>query len=172
MFDYTREMTCARLLLMLLDLCDRTLPTQPSSFPTSSLICTPSSPPRLHSQWGPLLLKIVTFQGLLFSPNLIWLVVTVANYLIFPYDFRRAAELDRGWVLERALINLFIVFSYYTFWHASFYIVGVTTRKFSPETRPSLFNLAHNVWYTGIGTLQWAVWEVLIVHCWATGKLR
>lgn len=40
-------------------------------------------------QWGPLLFKIVTFQGLLFSPNLVWLVITVVNYFAFPYDFER-----------------------------------------------------------------------------------
>ena len=53
--------------------------------------------------------KIATFQGLLFSPNLIWLAVTVANYFAFPYDFDRAAVLDRGWVVERILVNTFIV---------------------------------------------------------------
>lgn len=35
-----------------------------------------------------------------------------------------------------------------------------------------MFNLAHNMWYTALGTLQWSMWEVLFVHMWATGKLK
>jgi sterol desaturase/sphingolipid hydroxylase (fatty acid hydroxylase superfamily) len=34
-----------------------------------------------------------------------------------------------------------------------------------------MFNVAHNVWYTMLGALQWSVWEILFVHMWATGKL-
>lgn len=38
-------------------------------------------------QWTALLGKIVTGQGLVFSPNLIWFSIAVLNYLVFPYDF-------------------------------------------------------------------------------------
>ena len=44
-------------------------------------------------------------------------------------------------------------------------------RKFRPETRPSLGNMAHNIFYTCLGTLQYAMWECIFLHCYATGKI-
>lgn len=50
----------------------------------------------------------------------------------------KAATLEQSWVLERILINLAIVGGYYSFWSVSFSVVGITARKFSPDTRSVL----------------------------------
>ena len=80
-----------------------------------------------------------------------------------------AQTLSLGWILQRTVINLGLVYAYYGFW------VGATQlkleRKFRPDMAPSAINRLHNVWYTTLGTLQWTVWEVLFVWCFASGRL-
>eukprot|EP00036_Acanthoecidae_sp_10tr_P012435 CAMPEP_0206285448 /NCGR_PEP_ID=MMETSP0106_2-20121207/103_1 /ASSEMBLY_ACC=CAM_ASM_000206 /TAXON_ID=81532 /ORGANISM="Acanthoeca-like sp., Strain 10tr" /LENGTH=438 /DNA_ID=CAMNT_0053715965 /DNA_START=24 /DNA_END=1340 /DNA_ORIENTATION=+ len=131
----------------------------------------PGRTPQTPARWGPLLSKILSGQGLIFSPNLIWLTIAALDYVVFPYDFDKATTLQRDWILERALINVGIIGCYYSFWHGTTYLVAWSTRKFSADTRPSALNMAHNIWYTTLGALQWTAWEVLFVHMWATGKL-
>ena len=103
------------------------------------------------------------------QPNLIWFLAAAAVWTVFPYDMNAAKTLSLRWMMQRAVINLGLVYVYYGFW------VGATQlkleRKFRPDMAPSAINRLHNVWYTTLGTLQWTVWEVLFVWCFASGRL-
>eukprot|EP00937_MAST-01D_sp_MAST-1D-sp2_P006630 g6630.t1 len=106
-----------------------------------------------------------------FSPNLVWLAIALLDYVLFPYDFAAARAWAWGWVLRRLLVNLFIVFGYFGFWHVTLYWWGWGARPFNPARQWRWAKLAHNAWYTALGALQWTAWEALFMHCYATGRL-
>ena len=43
------------------------------------------------------------------------------------------------------------------FWHGSLYHAKWASRKYRPDLAPSSGNLAHNLWYTSLGTAQYTV---------------
>jgi sterol desaturase/sphingolipid hydroxylase (fatty acid hydroxylase superfamily) len=124
--------------------------------------------PPTWSAWG---LGVVTLNSFFNSPNFVWFSITLANYLVFPYDFEAAKTWSFGWVLHRTLVNFFVTFAYVGFWHVSLYCFDFSKRKYKPNNRPTTGNMIHNVWYTSLGILQWSGWEVLFMHLYATGKL-
>jgi len=108
------------------------------------------------------------------SPSLLWFLMAAIFYALFPYekDFDKAAVLDPTWICQRAFRNMILVNLYYGFWHITLYVMHWSARKFSPDSDgPSKSRLIHNIWYTNIGILQWTLWEVLFVHCYATNKI-
>jgi len=121
--------------------------------------------------WGSWFQKNMTGQGLIFSPNLVWLLFAVFDWFVFPYDLDEAKTFQSGWVLRRFAINYAIVIVYYGFWHGALYKLAWGTRKYRVDTAPSFFNLAHNIWYTTLGTFQFTVWEAIFLNMYATGKL-
>eukprot|EP00041_Stephanoeca_diplocostata_P013846 m.246142 g.246142 ORF g.246142 m.246142 type:complete len:262 (+) comp19488_c0_seq1:184-969(+) len=131
----------------------------------------PGTTKQQPAAWGPLLKKLLTGQGIIFSPNLVWLLAATVDYVFFPYDLERGKVLAAEWIINRALINFGFAFAYYGFWHVSMYKASITERKFQPSSHPSVGNLLHNVWYSSLGVLHWTAWEVLFVHMYATGKL-
>jgi len=109
------------------------------------------------------------------SANLIWLCLSAVIYVAFPYEasFDRASVLDLEWICQRAAIHMTLVNGYYGFWHTTLYVWRLSKRKFNPDNQgPSKSQLFHNIWYTNLGTLQWTLWEVLFLHCYATQKIR
>ena len=76
--------------------------------------------------------KDVTGFSLFFSPNLVWLLVALADYFVFPYDMATAGRDDfftdhrlvLGWLAWRAAVNSSITFGYFGFWHITLYWLG------------------------------------------------
>jgi sterol desaturase/sphingolipid hydroxylase (fatty acid hydroxylase superfamily) len=128
---------------------------------------TPQPPFQSH-MW----LDQITGKFMFFSPNLVWLCVALADYFYFPYDFESAKQFeDLGWVGHRALVNLAIVLSYVGFWHVVLYAYDWSKRPFNPTRVYKYGKVAHNVYYTCLGTLQYTVWEAIFMHCYATKRL-
>eukprot|EP00937_MAST-01D_sp_MAST-1D-sp2_P000788 g788.t1 len=121
--------------------------------------------------WGAWASAIVRLRHILYSPNLVWLLISAASYIAFPYDLEAAKEWAWPWVLRRVRVNVTVVLAYYLFWSVSLYGAGWSQRKFRPGRWPTAGNVFHNAWYSMLGTLQWCGWEVLTVRLWATGRL-
>ena len=114
---------------------------------------------------------LATGKFLLYSPNLVWLIMALFVYFVFPYDFKAAQTWSRGWVLGRIAVNECVVFVYFGFWHVTMYWLGWGQRPFQAGRVWRWGKVLHNIWYTALGALQWAVWECIFVHCYATGRL-
>ena len=71
----------------------------------------------------------------------------------------------------RFLVNLGITFGFFGFWHVVLYILGWSERPFMPNRRYKVDKVAHNMWYTLLGVVQYTVWEAIFVHCCATKKI-
>ena len=115
--------------------------------------------------------ELVTGVFLFYSPNLVWIGIAAAIYLAVPYDMDAAKAWSREWVLVRVCVNVAVVLVYFGFWHVSLYFAGVCNRPFNPSRQYRWSKLAHNLWYTLLGALQWSLWECTFVHCYATQRL-
>lgn len=128
---------------------------------------TPQPVPELLT-WGSNLLKL---YHLSYSPNAIWLAISILIYVSFPYDFEAAREWAPRWMLQRVALNLGVMLVYYGYWEGSLYWLGWSQRKFAPNLWPSMEKIAHNVGWTLLGTLQYSVWEIVFVRLYATKQL-
>lgn len=120
--------------------------------------------------WG-VLKPIATLQFFFFSPNFVWFAITLALYLMFPYDFEAATAWARGWVIERVVINLGITHIYVGFWYLALNHGAMANRKFRPDAKPSFKTMVHNIWYTTLGAVQWSAWECVFIYSYANGYL-
>eukprot|EP00980_Cylindrotheca_fusiformis_P004681 scaffold992_cov116-Cylindrotheca_fusiformis.AAC.16 len=118
---------------------------------------------------------MLTGKYLIYSINLLWLIIAVFVYLAFPYDYEVATTWDQNfgrWIARRALLNVAIVYLYYGYWHVTLYGLGWSHRPFNSDRGAYRWSkLIHNVWYTTLGSLQWTGWEAMMVHCYATGRM-
>ena len=114
----------------------------------------------------------ITGKFLFFSPNLVWLIISLVDYFYFPYDFQAAKSFDNlDWVYYRLKVNCMLVFGYVGFWHAVLYMLGWSERPFHPSRIYRLEKVTHNIWYTFLGVAQITVWEAIVMYCYATGRL-
>ena len=67
----------------------------------------------------------------MYSPNLVWLSIAAAIYVLFPYDFEAARTFAPGWVASRLLLNLALMFGYVGFWHGALYRLHWSKRKYA-----------------------------------------
>ena len=114
---------------------------------------------------------VVTTASVVQSPNLVWLLVALTVYVLFPYDLRAAEKWDAVWIGQRLTINFGVTFLYVGFWFFSLYVLSWGKRKYHKANMPSIPNLIHDVWYTSLGILQWTAWEVMFLRLYATGRL-
>eukprot|EP00111_Clytia_hemisphaerica_P015027 TCONS_00044236-protein len=111
-------------------------------------------------------------KTLLFSPNLVWYAISLFVYFYFPYNFEAAKDLKNfGWVYERLVINTVLVFGYVGFWHCVLYVLGWSERPFHPNRKYRFGKVLHNMWYNFLGTVQYTVWEAIMMYCYATKRL-
>jgi len=109
---------------------------------------------------------------LFYSPNLVWLLIAMADYYFFPYDLEAAKSFnDLSWVTHRLLVNTTIVMGYFAFWHVALYLLHWSERPFKADRQYRVSKLVHNVWYTFLGAVQWTVWEAVMMHCYATHRI-
>jgi len=114
----------------------------------------------------------LTGKTFFFSPNLVWILIALADYCIAPYDFQAAKSFENlDWVLYRFFINFLITFSYFGFWHCVLYHLGWSDRPFLANRRYKLSKILHNMFYSLLGVVQFTIWEAIFVHCYATNRL-
>lgn len=118
-----------------------------------------------------------------------WCAIALAVYLAAPYDYNAAARFDPLWVAQRAGINVAVCGAFYSFWFFTLYgplqcgrrkykgrkVPGsdnpVDGARYVPSPAPDARTMLQDLWYWLLGVLQWTLWEVAFVHCYATGKL-
>lgn len=120
---------------------------------------------------NPNFLKLITGEFLFFSPNFIWLCVALLDYFVFPYDLKAAKTWAWNWVLYRLAVNTVIVYGYAGFWHVTLYWLHWAKRPFNPNRTYRFSKVIHNVYYTTLGIVQWTIFEAIVMHCYATGRL-
>ena len=107
-----------------------------------------------------------------FSPNLVWFCIAMSIHLMYPYDMESAREgFDLSWILPRFVFNLTLGLVYYGFFFSALYVFSYSQRKFSPESYPTFGNMMHNMYYWGLGIVQWTFWECVMTRLWATDKV-
>ena len=57
------------------------------------------------------------------------------------------------------------------FLFSALYVFSYSQRKFSPESYPTFGNMMHNMYYWGLGIVQWTFWECVMTRLWATDKV-
>jgi hypothetical protein len=57
--------------------------------------------------------------------------------------------------------------------HVTLYELKWSARKFKPDSwmNKDAGRMMHNVGYTTLGALQWAAWECIFMHIYASGKM-
>jgi len=117
-------------------------------------------------------IPLATGKFLFFSPNLVWLLIALVDYFVFPYDFQAAKTFDSlDWVYYRFAVNFGITFGFFGFWHCALYLFGWSERPFLPNRRYRLSKVIHNMFYSTMGVVQFTVWEAIFLHCYATNRL-
>ena len=79
--------------------------------------------------------------------------------------------ISKNVLFKRFLINLVITFGFIAFWHCTLYLLNWSERPFNANRKYRLSKVAHNVWYSFLGVVQYTVWEAIYVHCCATKKI-
>jgi sterol desaturase/sphingolipid hydroxylase (fatty acid hydroxylase superfamily) len=118
--------------------------------------------------------SLLSGKFLLFSPNLIWLLAALIIYFVFPYPYNNipiAKKFSFDWIGYRAIVNILSVLTFFGFWHITLYFMEYGQRPFKADRQYRLSKVVHNVYYSILGALQWTIWEVVVLHCYATGRL-
>jgi len=124
---------------------------------------------------------------IIFSPNLIWLTISLVVYFAFPYDLDMAAfneaqsqteSLMLSFILvrffPRFMVNFAVTFTYTLYWHAILYWKTkepLSRRSFNQARVYRVGKVIHNIYYSTLGIAQWSLWEAVFVHCFASGRL-
>lgn len=138
-----------------------------------------SNPPGVTSQApslkdNPKWIELLSGFFIIYSPNLVWLIMALAVYFCFPYNYEIAKDWDYAfgtWIAKRAVLNFILVFSYDGFWHVALYGLGWGKRPFNPTRQYRAGKVIHNAYYSALGVIQWTLWEALFVYSYATGRL-
>lgn len=120
---------------------------------------------------NPKLRNYLTGSFVIWSPNFVWLLFGLFDYLVFPYDIKAAKSWAPGWVLWRLVPNSLIVFGYVSFWHVTLYVLKWGKRPFNQSRTYRFSKVAHNAFYNMLGVIQWTLVEAIFMHCYATGRL-
>jgi sterol desaturase/sphingolipid hydroxylase (fatty acid hydroxylase superfamily) len=139
---------------------DTTKPPLTSVIPAPTLVAWASSNMKL--------------EHIIWSPNLVWIAISVALYMAFPYDDRLFAVGSQGPVTEaffreRLPLWMAVVLGYFAFWHVT--IESWCRRSFVPNRPYRVAKVLHNVLYCASGVVIWVGFENVFVFLWATGRL-
>ena len=104
-------------------------------------------------------------------------------------SFRFCTNFSLTFFSFRFCINFGVTFGYYGFWHSTLDVFGWASRPFNPQRHIGcakvwtnkhmkwLFDeifakqVFHNMFYSLLGVVQYTIWEGIILHCYATGRL-
>jgi len=115
--------------------------------------------------------SVLSLEFFIWSPNLIWFLIAVFDYVFFPYNIKELNTWKTDWFTFRLIINLGIYFIYCGFWHLSLYWWNWGKRPFNSVRKWRWGKLLHNMWYSFLGILQWTIWESVFVFCYSTNRL-
>ena len=104
----------------------------------------PPEPRSILTNW-------LLLRHIFFAPNLVWLLISLTSYVVFPYDLDAAKTWSSDWVLHRVTINLGVMSAYYIFWEASLYGLQWSQRKFCAHLWPTNGKILHNYCFTILG---------------------
>eukprot|EP00759_Apiculatamorpha_spiralis_P025936 PhF_6_TR29175/c1_g1_i2/m.42666 len=111
------------------------------------------------------------------SPNLVWLVMSILLYVIFPYDLKpnsiavKQGPISKDFFWQRFPLWFSVVMGYFLFWHVTLYVLGWGKRPFIANRPYRIGKVAHNVFYCVTGIAIWVMFENVFCHLWGTGKL-
>jgi sterol desaturase/sphingolipid hydroxylase (fatty acid hydroxylase superfamily) len=108
----------------------------------------------------------LTGAVLLFTPNLVWLLIAGVCFVLFPYR-----PLSRALLVERAALNCGLVLLFFGFWHVTLYLLEWGKRPFKPNRVYRLGKVAHNAFYSLAGALVWTGMEMGLLFCYQTGRI-
>jgi hypothetical protein len=124
-----------------------------------------------HFDWGARWRVYVTGEFIYNSPNLVWLTICVAVYILFPYTDALRVGVTVAFVKQRALINALLVLFFFGFWHITLYHLGFAKRPFMPDRKYRYSKVAHNVFYSLVGSLVWTGFECAMVQVYHNGRV-
>eukprot|EP01013_Petalomonas_cantuscygni_P037377 TRINITY_DN68195_c0_g1_i1.p1 TRINITY_DN68195_c0_g1~~TRINITY_DN68195_c0_g1_i1.p1 ORF type:complete len:593 (-),score=72.22 TRINITY_DN68195_c0_g1_i1:1497-3275(-) len=104
------------------------------------------------------------------TPNLLWFAFALGTWLYAPFDLSVNPFLPSQ-LYSRGVLHFSYAFAFYSYFYITLYHLGWGTRKFSPASRPSVSRMIHNVWYWGLGILQYVVWEAAFIAILRAGAL-
>jgi len=114
--------------------------------------------------------EIVSLRYMFWSPNLVWLAISLAAYIVFPYNIDAARNgFALSWLMPRLWFNLALGFGYYMIFAFPLYFLEAGKRKYAAGSYPTIGNRLHNLWYWALGVLQWTLWEAVMIRIWASG---
>ena len=147
--------------------------------PWVDLKLPPGTTPQQDS--SPQFWPTITASYIIYSPNLIWLMISILVYVLAPYDDNDDDDdilspdehqwKSRAWLIRRAILNVTLVVTYYGYWHVALYGFHWAKRPFVQGRKYRISKLIHDVWYCVLGTLQWTAWEYIMVHLYKTGRI-
>lgn len=110
------------------------------------------------------------------SPNLVWSVIALLVYFLFPYDLSAtstAARSPLSWDFfrERLPLWLIVTFGYNAWWHVSLYQLDWAERPFIQNRKYNWNKVLHNLWWSFSGVVIWTGFENVFAYLWATGRL-
>eukprot|EP00939_MAST-03C_sp_MAST-3C-sp1_P002868 g2868.t1 len=114
---------------------------------------------------------------LFYSPNLVWLLIALFVYVSFPYSISSYADLESAYeriLFVRGPLNVLAVLLFFGFWHITLYVYPKYGNRPFNSSRPNTYRyqkVAHNVFYSVLGAVQWTLWEAAMLHCYAKKKL-
>ena len=110
------------------------------------------------------------------SPNAIWLLVALADYV---FTFPDEAELmagcktwSRDWIAVRVATNTVIMLGYFGFFSICLYVLGFGSRKFDKDHVAGPSRMFHNVWYCLLGAAQLGIWEACFMWLYANERIE
>ena len=79
------------------------------------------------------IMNVITLKYLVMSPNLVWLAIAAAIYIVFPYDIPGAAASGSAsaatWIAARGAVNFALCFTYTAFFRVQLYWRNRAARK-------------------------------------------
>jgi len=105
-----------------------------------------------------------------------FLVALICYLYVFPLTFPEATTFQVGWIAKVVAFNLAAEFTCYTFWH--WFVYGSqwapTFGKFNPQDPykdATTTRLSSEILFTTLGFLQSSIFQCVVMHLWATGKI-
>ena len=130
-------------------------------------------PPPTFKAW---LWYAVTLRHVWASPNTVWSVMALAMYFLMPYDLSpssSAARAPLSWAFfaERFPLWAGVFFAYTGFWHLTLHWMGWADRPFIKNRLFNADKVAHNIFWSITGLVQWTAFENVFSYLWASGRL-
>lgn len=127
--------------------------------------------------------QVTSLRFVFFHPNLVLFFILCLWWWANPLpiyveeDVVPAVDTDicPSWFLARLAQNLLLLGGFFGFFFAALYLpplrLRLASRKYVPESWPTIGNLIHDGWYFGIGVFVYTVLEAGMVRLWRGGVL-